>query len=53
MPQNFHDQFERMQTFLRIVSAAFALGISILFAWLIWKLRSPAVAAEFQTRDPS
>lgn len=42
-------QMEATSIISRLFSAAFGLVFSALFAWLIWKLRSPRVRAEFAT----
>lgn len=40
-------QMEATSIISRLFSAAFGLIFAALFAWLIWKLRSPRVRAEF------
>ena len=40
-------QFQELLHGMRLVSAFFALATCALFAWLIYKLRSPAVRTEF------
>lgn len=46
----FRSHLEGMHAFMivmRVFSALFAIGLSVLFAWLIRRLGSPAVRAEF------
>lgn len=43
----FHAGFETMMTIMRFATAAFAIAISVLFAWIIKRLVSRAVKAEF------
>lgn len=47
-PENFNDVMEGMLIGIRVFSAVFAIGFSVLFAWMIKKLLSPAIAAEFE-----
>ena len=42
-----HAQFQELLHSMQLVSSFFTLATSALFAWLIYKLRSPAVRAEF------
>jgi len=46
-PESFHEVMEGMMLGIRAVSAVFAVGFAVLFAWMIRKLLSPAIAAEF------
>lgn len=43
----FQAHFETMMTIMRFATAAFAIAISALFAWIIKRLVSPSVTAEF------
>lgn len=45
-------QMEATSIISRLFSAAFGLIFAALFAWLIWKLRSPRVRAEFAAARP-
>lgn len=45
----FRDQFERVAHTMLAISAAFALGFSVLFGWIAGKLMSTRIRAEFQT----
>ena len=51
-PQNAPADFDlvmtAMMTWIRIVSAFFAIAFTVLFAWLIKKLLSPPIVAEFR-----
>jgi hypothetical protein len=47
-PAEFQSQFQTMQTVMRIVAAVFSVGFSALFGWIIWRLRSAKIVAEFQ-----
>ena len=40
-------QMQGMMIAIRVFSALFAIGVSVLFGWIIQKLRSPEIAAEF------
>lgn len=48
-PAELQQQLEVMQTIMQIAMLIFALGFSALFGWIIWRLRSPAIAAEFRS----
>jgi hypothetical protein len=43
----FHAGFETMMTIMRFAMAAFAIAISVLFAWIIKRLVSRSVKTEF------
>ena len=45
-------QMEASMIVSRLFSAAFGLVFAALFVWLIWKLRSPRVRAEFAAARP-
>jgi hypothetical protein len=46
-PADFDLMMSGMMTFIRVISALFAIAFSVLFAWLIRKLLSAEIAAEF------
>lgn len=46
-PQDFRDQFDSMASTVWMVSLAMALGFSAVSAWLIWRLGSAPIKAEF------
>jgi len=46
-PQDFHAEFDRIATVIRFFSAFMAVGMSALFAWLIKRLLSESIRAEF------
>ena len=46
-PPEFHAQFERMATTMWVVSIAMAVGVSAVSGWLMWRLASAPVKAEF------
>jgi hypothetical protein len=45
---DFHAGFETMMTIMRFAMAAFGIAVSVLFAWIIKRLVSRPVRAEFQ-----
>lgn len=47
-PAEFRAQFESMVTTMLVFSVVMAIGISLLFAWLIKRLVSVKIRAEFQ-----
>jgi len=47
VPAEFRTGFDQMALAIRVVSAVFILGFSVLFAWLIKRLLSPSIRAEF------
>ena len=47
-PTEFHSQFESMTTVMLIFSSIMVIGISLLLAWLIKRLASFPIKAEFQ-----
>lgn len=47
-PPEFRSQFESIFTVMLVFSAVMAIGISLLFAWLIKRLVSVRIKAEFQ-----
>lgn len=47
-PENFREAMEGMMMAVRTVTAVFALGFAGLFAWMIKKLVSPEIVAEFK-----
>lgn len=47
VPRDFQAMMAFMTIFMSAISAIFAIGFSILFAWLIRKLLSREIAAEF------
>jgi hypothetical protein len=46
-PPDFEATMRGMMIAIRVFSALFAIGICVLFGWIIQRLRSPAIAAEF------
>lgn len=46
-PPEFREQFESMASTMWTVSIAMALGFSAVSAWLIWRLSSESIKAEF------
>ena len=48
-PQDIQRQMDIMMLITRIVSAVFALGFSLLYGWIIWKLSSLPIVSEFKT----
>ena len=46
-PQDFETAFRGMMIVIRVFSAMMAIGFAVLYAWMIRKLVSPAIAAEF------
>lgn len=46
-PPEFRESFETMARIMTVVSAAIAIGISILFAWIIKRLASVEIKREF------
>lgn len=47
-PPEFRAQFESMATVMLVAMSLFAIAFSVLFAWLIKRLVSPSIRAEFQ-----
>ena len=47
-PKNFNEAVEGMMFGLRLVTAVFAIGFAGLYAWMIKKLVSPEIVAEFK-----
>lgn len=47
-PPEFRAQFESMATVMLVATSLFAIALSALFAWLIKRLASPSIRAEFQ-----
>ena len=47
-PQEFAAEFERMTYIMFVFSVLFAIGFSFLFGWLIRRLLSKTICAEFQ-----
>jgi hypothetical protein len=47
-PAEFEAVMRGMMIAIRIFSALFAIGLSVLFGWMIRQLRSPAIAVEFR-----
>jgi len=45
--QEFQAHFETMMTVMKFATAVFAIAVSALFAWIIKRLASPSVKAEF------
>jgi len=45
--ESFRAEFDRMATVMQAFSIVMALGISVLFVWLIKRLLSEATRAEF------
>jgi len=52
-PAEYRAQAETMHTIITALSVVFAGGAIVLFAWITWKLRSPAIAAEFRPEHPA
>lgn len=46
-PKNFNEVMQGMLIGIRVFSAIFAIGFSVLLAWMIKKLLSPVIVAEF------
>lgn len=46
-PPEFREQFESMASTMWTVSIAMALGFSAVSAWMIWRLSSESIKAEF------
>jgi hypothetical protein len=46
-PAEFYAQFQTMMTVMMIFSVLMAIGISVLFGWIIRCLISPAIKTEF------
>lgn len=46
-PKDFELMMTAMMTFIRVISAFFAIAFTVLFAWMIKKLVSPEIVAEF------
>jgi hypothetical protein len=46
-PSEFRDRFETMLVFIRIFSVLMAVGMSVLFGWIIKRLASSEVREEF------
>lgn len=49
MPPDFEAQMKGMMIAVRVFSALFALGFAVLYAWIIKRLLSPSIAAEFRS----
>jgi small-conductance mechanosensitive channel len=49
-PRDFEADMQSMMNVMRIVMAIFAIAFAVLYAWMIKKLLSPAIAAEFKPR---
>ena len=47
-PPDFEAQMKGMMIAMRVFSAVFGLGFAVLYAWIIKRLLSPDVAAEFR-----
>lgn len=47
-PADFDTAMQGMMIGIRVFSAIFAIGFSVLFGWMIKRLISPAIAAEFR-----
>jgi hypothetical protein len=47
-PADFRDQFQTLFVLVMVVSAVFGLALAVLFGWIIQRLLSPAIAAEFR-----
>jgi hypothetical protein len=50
-PPQIHAQFETMLIVMGIFSVIMALGMSVLFGWIIKRLTSPAIKSEFEARQ--
>ena len=46
-PKDFQAIMQGMLIMIRVFSAIFAIGVAVLYAWMIRKLLSPAIVAEF------
>jgi hypothetical protein len=46
-PKEFEAMMQGMLIVIRVFSGIFAIGFAVLYAWMIRKLMSPAIAAEF------
>jgi len=46
-PADFEATMQSMTIVFRVFAGVFAIGFSVLYAWMIKKLLSPAIAAEF------
>lgn len=47
MPPDFSSQMERMMSGMQVVGAIFTLGFCVLYGWIIYRLMSAPVRAEF------
>ena len=47
-PQDIQQQMRGMMAATQVFSAIFALGFSVLFGWIIKRLMSPGIVAEFE-----
>lgn len=47
-PPAFQEQMASMQTLMSVFSLVIGVGFAALFGWIAWRLRSPAVVAEFR-----
>jgi hypothetical protein len=47
-PKDFNEAIEGMTIVMRVFSAIFAIGFAVLYAWMIKKLMSPEIVAEFR-----
>lgn len=47
-PPEIAQQFQAMQTGVQAAMLVFAFGFSALFGWIIWRLRSRRIVAEFR-----
>jgi hypothetical protein len=48
VPAEFQGQFQAMRTVFLVVAVVFSIGVSAVFGWIIWRLRSASVVAEFR-----
>lgn len=48
-PHEFSRNFEAMATVLQVFSVVMAVALSALFGWIIWRLASKPIAAEFRS----
>jgi hypothetical protein len=46
-PAEFQAQFQAMRTVFLAVAVVFSIGVSAVFGWIIWRLRSASIVAEF------
>jgi hypothetical protein len=46
-PAEFQAQFQAMRTVFLVVAVVFSIGVSAVFGWIIWRLRSASIVAEF------